>query len=101
MERWRSPVRCCSPVVVAGVARVDGDLPVGAGVDAICLAVADRDPAGGHFGQAYRLDGLPESLRVEPGSAAEAEAWVLGYRAGVPVAHDAAVVDFADDVTLR
>jgi hypothetical protein len=93
--------------VVAGcggdaiLVEVDGDLAVGGGVDAICLAVADRDPAGGHFGQTYAIDELPQSLRVEPGSASEAEAWVIGYRAGVPVARDAAVIDFGGDVTLR
>jgi hypothetical protein len=80
---------------------VDGDLPVGSGVDAICLAVADSDPGGGHFGQTYAIDELPQTLRVEPGSATDARAWVIGYRAGVPVARDAAALDFGGSVTLR
>jgi hypothetical protein len=65
---------------------VDGDAEVGA----ICLAVADRDPAGGHFGRAYQLDELPQTLAVEPGAAAAAEAWVRGYRGGVEIARDRA-----------
>lgn len=86
----------------AVVVEVDGDLPIGGGgVDSMCLAVADRDPAGGHFGQAYPLASLPQTLRVEPGSAASARAWVVGYDAGVPVARDAAALDFGGDVTLR
>lgn len=81
---------------------VDGDLPIGGGgVDSMCLAVADRDPAGGHFGQTYSLASLPQTLRVEPGGASAARAWVVGYDAGVPVARDAAALDFAGDVTLR
>jgi hypothetical protein len=80
---------------------VEGDLPVGAGVDAMCLAVADRAASGGHFGQVYPLSELPQTLRVEPGAATEAEAWVIGYRAGVPIARDTAAIDFGGDVTLR
>src|SRR5690242_6792525 len=118
--RWPSAVRCCSPVHVVGAAalasavligcgggdaivvEVDGDLPIGGhGVDSMCLAIADRDPAGGHFGQTYPLASLPQTLRVEPGGAATARAWVVGYDAGVPVARDAAALDFGGDVTLR
>jgi hypothetical protein len=88
----------CSDAIVV---RVDGDLPIGRGVDSMCLAVADRDPAGGHVGQRYPLAELPQTLRVEPGEASEARAWVVGYRAGVPIARDASALDFGDDVTLR
>ena len=84
---------------------VDGDRAVPEELDAICLGVADRDPAGGGFGAAYRLEGalagLPQSLAVEAGGAASGEAWARGYLGGVAVARDRAVIDFGGDVELR
>ncbi|MCB9564049.1 MAG: VCBS repeat-containing protein [Kofleriaceae bacterium] len=84
---------------------VTGDRAVPAELDAICLAVADRDPAGGAFGRMYRLEGdlgrLPQTLAVQPGGASSAEAWVRGFRGGVEVAADRAGVDFGGDVSLR
>jgi hypothetical protein len=92
----------CSGAITLTIA---GDLPVPSGVDAICVGVADRDPAGGQFGRAYLLTGplgaLPQTLAVDPGSATSAFAWAQGYRGGVPVAFDQAAIDFGDDVTLR
>jgi hypothetical protein len=85
--------------------RVDGDRVVPDELDAICLAVADTNPAGGHFGRSYRLEGelagLPQSLAVEAGGASSADAWVRGYLGGAEVAFDRAGVDFSGDVTLR
>ena len=84
---------------------VDGDRTVPDELDAICLAIADTDPAGGHFGRSYRLEGdlagLPQTLAVEAGGASSAEAWVRGYLGGVEVARDTARVDFSDDLTLH
>ncbi|MBX3158458.1 MAG: VCBS repeat-containing protein [Deltaproteobacteria bacterium] len=74
------------------------------GVDAICVGIADRAAGGGQFGRAYRLAGkqaqLPQTLRIEPGSAETAYAWVRADRGGVPVARAARTVDFGSDVTL-
>lgn len=74
-------------------------------LDAICLAVADTNPSGGHFGRSYRLEGelasLPQSLAVEAGGASSADAWVRGYLGGAEVAFDRAGVDFSGDLTLR
>ena len=85
--------------------RIDGDRAVPDELDALCLAIADREPAGGAFGRVYRLEGelasLPQTLAVEPGGASSAEAWVRGYRGGVEVASDRAAVDFGGDVDLR
>ncbi len=85
--------------------RIEGDRAVPTELDAICVAIADRDATGGAFGRVYRLEGalarLPQTLGVEPGGADDAEAWVRGYLGGVEVARDRAVVDFRRDVTLR
>ncbi len=80
------------------------DRPVPAGLDSICVGIADRDLAGGAFGRTYRLEGalaqLPQTLRVEAGDAVSAHAWVRGDRGGVPVARAAVTVDFATDAAL-
>lgn len=93
---------CGGPAVTL---TVDGDRAVPAELDALCVGVADRDPGGGAFGRTYRLEdrlaGLPQTLVVEAGAASSALAWARGYRGGVPVAHDQAVVSFERDVTLR
>jgi len=112
---WRCAVACSLVAGLGAVAgpgcdgavtlTVAGDLPVPDGVDAICVAVADRAPAGGQFGRVYQLTGdlagLPQTLAVSPGSASSAEAWVRGYRAGEEVARDRTVLDFGGDATLR
>jgi hypothetical protein len=91
----------CSDAVTLEIA---GDRPVPTAIDALCVGVADTNASGGYFGAPYRLEGdlasLPQTLRVEPGSADEAWAWVRGDRGGVPVARAAKKVDFGDDVTL-
>ena len=92
----------CSLVVVAAcndavVLTVAGDRPVPAALDAFCLGVAGGN---GQFGRAYPLASLPQTLRVEPGSASSAHAWVRGDRGGVPAAQAAAALDFSGDVTL-
>jgi hypothetical protein len=88
----------------AVLVEVQSDRPVPQAIDNICLGVADASPAGGHFGHAYRLEGalasLPQSLRVEPGGATSAFAWVRGDRGGVPAVRAAAATDFGRDVTL-
>jgi hypothetical protein len=88
----------CDAAVTLTVA---GDLPVPAGVDAMCVGVADHDARGGQFGRVYPLTSLPQTLAVKPGRAHAADAWVRGYRGGVVVARDAARMDFGGDVTLR
>ena len=85
---------------------IDGDLSVPGGVDGICLSVHDTDPGGGEFNRFYALVGelaaLPQSLTVEPGSAGAAEVIARGYRGGVEVARDRAMVDFGGgDITLE
>lgn len=84
---------------------IQSDLPVPTGIDRICVAIADTAATGGGaFGRPYRLEGtlasLPQTLRIEPGSADAAYAWVRADRGGVPVARAAARVDFDDDVAL-
>jgi hypothetical protein len=96
-------VACGDPAVVLEV-RADG-LEVPSDLDAFCLAVFDTDPAGGEFARTYRLGGgaggvgaLPQTLAVEPGSAAAAEVCARGYRRGVEVARDRRVVSFSGGV---
>ena len=83
---------------------VTSDRPIPQGLDTICVGIADRSTGGGHFGRAYRLEGklatLPQTLRVDPGGADGALAWVRGDRGGVPVQRAAANLDFGGDVTL-
>jgi hypothetical protein len=75
------------------------------GVSALCVGVADVDPAGGQFGAAYRLENqlasLPQTLRVEAGSASAATVWVRGDRGGVPVARASRTTDFSENVALH
>lgn len=83
---------------------ITGDRPVPQGLDAICVGVADASLSGGHFGRAYRLEGklaqLPQTLRIEAGSADSAYAWVRGDRGGVTEVRAGSTIDFRDDVTL-
>src|SRR6185312_5457768 len=59
---------------------------------------------GGQFGQNYALTGdldkLPQTLRIEPGHAQSALAWVRGDRGGVAAALASGNVDFGHDLTL-
>ena len=91
----------CSDAITLEIA---GDRPVPAGLDAICIGVADASMNGGHFGRAYRLEGalakLPQTLRVEAGGAESAYAWVRGDRGGLTALTVGASLDFGDDVTL-
>ena len=91
---------CNGPVTL----QIASDRPIPQGLDAMCVGVADRATGGGHFGRAYRLEGklatMPQTLRIEPGSADSALAWVRGDRGGVPVQLAAAPIDFGGDVTL-
>ena len=91
----------CSDAITLEIA---GDRPVPQGLDAICVGVADTALTGGHFGKAYRLDGklghLPQTLRVEAGSAGSAYAWVRGDRGGLTEVTAGASIDFGADVTL-
>ncbi|MGN6104566.1 MAG: FG-GAP-like repeat-containing protein, partial [Kofleriaceae bacterium] len=84
---------------------IASDRPVPHGIDAICVGIADDDPAGGQFGRAYRLEGalaaLPQTLRVEAGGADSALAWVRGDRGGVPAIRAARSLDFGRDVSLE
>lgn len=91
----------CSDAVTL---EITGDRPIPTGLDAICVGVADRSLTGGQFGRMYRLEGalgtLPQTLRLEAGSADAAWVWVRGDRGGVAALEVAAPVDFSSDVTL-
>ena len=91
----------CRSAILLDVA---SDRPIPHGLDAVCVGVADSSRGGGHFGRWYRLEGklgtLPQTLRIDPGSASSALAWVRGDRGGVPVALGAQHVDFNSDVTI-
>lgn len=94
-----------SLLVVAGCGdaitlEVASDRPVPQAIDGICIGVADSNLDGGHFGQAYAIDELPQTLRVEAGEAERALAWVRADLGGSPVLYRAAQLDFADDVTV-
>lgn len=83
---------------------ITSDRPIPEAIDAICVGVADRATGGGQFGKHYALAGklatLPQTLRVEPGGAASALAWVRADRGGVPVALASAAMTFDADVAL-
>jgi hypothetical protein len=91
----------CSDAITLEIA---SERPVPSAVDAICVGVADRAPTGGHYGRLYplkdQLATLPQTLRVEAGSADAALAWVRADRSGVPTYVATADLDFAGDVTL-
>ncbi|NVB79175.1 MAG: VCBS repeat-containing protein [Kofleriaceae bacterium] len=91
----------CNDAITLEIA---SDRPVPSAIDAICVAVADSSMSGGHFGRAYRLDDaldhLPQTLRIDPGDADGAFAWVRADRGGVPALLATANVDFGSDVTL-
>ncbi len=87
----------CNDAVTLTIA---SDRPIPTAIDAICVGIADRELAGGHFGRRYPIAALPQTLRVEAGGASEALAWVRADRGGVPVARAASTVAFSDDVTL-
>lgn len=92
-------------VVVAGCGdaitlEVASDRPIPQAIDGICVGVADNDVGGGHFGQTYAVDKLPQTLRVEAGDADSALAWVRADRGGSPVLYRAAQINFAGDVTV-
>lgn len=84
---------------------ISSDRPVPEAIDAICVGVADRAANGAAFGQLYHLEGelgaLPQTLRIEPGDAEAAWAWVRADRGGAAVARRGAAVDFGPDVTLE
>ncbi len=92
----------CSDAVVLEIA---SDRPIPSALDAICVGVADSELRARPFGRHYRLERelarLPQTLRLEPGSAERAWAWVRADRAGVPTARAIVSVDFTDDPTLR
>lgn len=83
---------------------IAGDRPIPRALDAICVGVADFTSSGGHAGQLYALTGelakLPQTLRVEPGSASSAYLWVRGDRGGAPVAYAIARTSFDGDVRI-
>ncbi len=91
----------CSDQITLEIA---GDRPVPQGLDAICVGVADTALTGGHFGRAYRLEGtlahLPQTLRLDAGSAGSAYVWVRGDRGGLTALTTGAVTDFSSDLTL-
>ena len=95
---------CAEQAVVVEV-RAEG-LVVPGDVDALCLGVGDSDESGGEFARRYRigeggLDGLPQTLTVEPGEASTAFAWARGSWRGIEVARDAARFEFGvDEVVL-
>src|SRR5690606_30681569 len=80
------------------------DLSVPDQLDAFCLAVSDERRDGGEFGRRYlvpgQVEGFPQTLAVEAGSAASAEVLARGYALGREVARDSATTDFSGDVVL-
>jgi hypothetical protein len=74
-------------------------------MDAMCVGVADTSPAGGHFGKLYLLQDklavLPQTLRIAPGGADSALAWVRADRAGVPVSLASTTLDFSGEASVR
>lgn len=80
---------------------VRGDLAIPAELDGVCLAISDRNPGGGEFARFYtEIDSLPQTLTVEPGSAASAEARARGYLGGVEVARARRTFDFGGGVEV-
>jgi hypothetical protein len=79
---------------------IDSDRPIPQAIDGICVGVADTNAGGGHFGQTYAVDKLPQTLRVEAGDADSALAWVRADRGGSPVLYRAAQINFGGDVTV-
>lgn len=70
-------------------------------IDSFCLAVGDRDAGGGEFARHYLVgeggvDGLPQTLAIDPGQASTAFAWVRGYRGGIEIARDSAELSFGE-----
>ncbi len=102
--------RLAAAVLALGACRgaitleVASDRPVPQALDAMCVGVADASPHGGHFGRTYPLTGkqasFPQTLRVDPGGADAAWAWVRGDRAGSETVRAGTRTDFAADVTL-
>ena len=84
----------------AVVVEITSDRPVPTAIDHVCLGVADHAATGGQYGRNYPIDKLPQSLRIEPGKADTALAWVRADRGGVAVARAAGELDFAHDLTL-
>lgn len=92
----------CSAEITLQIA---GDRPIPTAIDSICLGVADASPGGGQFGRTYRLEGklatLPQTLRIEAGSAEAAWAWVRADRGGVAATRAGVAIDFSQDVALN
>jgi hypothetical protein len=87
----------------AAVLTIRSDLAVPAEIDGVCVSVADQDPAGGEFARFYPLDEgltLPQTLTVEPGSAAAAVASARGTLRGQEVARDVAAFRFSGVETV-
>lgn len=82
------------------VVEVTSDRPVPSAIDHVCFGVADDATTGGQYGRNYPIDKLPQSLRIEPGNADRALAWVRADRGGVPVARAAGELDFSSDLSL-
>jgi hypothetical protein len=99
----RARLWACAALVSAGcgdgavLIEVSSELEVPAQLDAICLSVADPDPAGGAFARRYSLVELelPQSLAVQPGRAAGGIARVRGLRRGQEVARAQAAFSFS------
>ncbi|RMH44918.1 MAG: VCBS repeat-containing protein [Deltaproteobacteria bacterium] len=108
-------MRCCLAVAAAAasaaacgdnavVIEIAGDLLEPGGVDAFCLAVYDRDPAGAEFAARYRvaevadLDAL--TLTVEAAAAEGGVAAVRGYRRGLELARSVRAFEFSGGVDV-
>jgi hypothetical protein len=113
MRWWRSVFRCsCVVVAVVGslagcndavILSIASERPVPAAVDAMCVGIADASARGGQFGKLYALGDvqLPQTLRVDPGSADAALAWVRADRGGVATLVESARIDFGGDVAIN
>jgi hypothetical protein len=90
---------CTGPATLA----IDGDRPIPESMNEMCVGVADTAATGGTFGRLYPFTTklvLPQTLRVEPGGASAAYAWVRADRSGVPIAETGAALDFGGQTTL-
>lgn len=88
----------------AATLAIDGDRPIPMSMTSLCVGVGDTAASGGTFGSDYELTGklaqLPQTLRIEPGGASAAYAWLRADRAGVMVTETGAGVDFGGQTTL-
>jgi hypothetical protein len=104
VRSWLAVVGLLAGCDSAITLEIAGDRPIPRALDSICVGVSDTNAKGGHAGQLYALTGelatLPQTLRVEPGSASSAYLWVRGDRGGAPVAYGVVTTSFDGDARI-